>query len=149
MKQRPITDATARPNPRHRKAGVVANRDRFGLRRKPIRDTRNNAILPGNTVSGSADMFPRHVTIKEGKRSRTERWARIIVTDEAVYIATTRNKGNDVISVEKHTRPEGDRTTTGPHAGHWGNLSWTGCGCGNSWNKHTQADLISRAKTVK
>lgn len=145
MKQRPITN-TGRPNPRHRRAGVVANRDRYGLRRKPLRDTGNNAVLPGNTSTGPTDMYPRHVTIREGKRSRNERWSRMIITDDAVYIATTRNKGADVISVEKHPRPEGDRTTSGPHSGSWGPFSWTGCGCGNSWHKHDQADLIARAK---
>jgi hypothetical protein len=83
------------------------------------------------------------VRYNAGPRSgKVDRFARMIITDDAVYIASSRNKGKDIERVTKYARPDGEPVQTAAHHGSWGPFSWTGCGCGNSWGIHTRAKLV-------
>jgi hypothetical protein len=118
----------------------------IGTRRPaPARDVqRRRALRPEpNYQTGPADLYPVDVTTNIGPRgNKRDRFARLIITDEYVYVAASRNKGRDIESVKRYARPSGDRVQTAAKRGSWGPFSWSGCGCGNSWGIHTRAKLI-------
>ena len=121
----------------------------IGTRRpRPARDVeRRKALRPEpSTVSGPADLYPVDVRYNAGPRNgKTDRFARMIITEDAVYVASSRNKGRDIESVTRYALPTGARIQTAAKRGSWGPFSWSGCGCGNSWGIHTRAKLIAIA----
>lgn len=66
----------------------------------------------------------------------------MIITDEFIYVASSRNKGRDITGVTRYERPAGEPVQTAAKRGNWGPFSWVGCGCGNSWGLHTRAKLV-------
>jgi hypothetical protein len=114
-------------------------------RPRPARDVeRRRALRPEPaTQTGPADLYPVDVTVNTGPRkSTTDRFSRMIITSEYLYVARTRNKGRDIDSVTRYALPSGDRVQTAAKRGSWGPFSWRGCGCGNSWGIHSRAKLI-------
>lgn len=96
------------------------------------------------TSANPADLYPVDVRYDGGERgSSLWRWSRLIITDDAVYVARSNDRGMTVTSVTKHPRPEGLQTKTAAKRGHWGPFSWSGCGCANSWGRHTKAELVA------
>lgn len=123
MRSKPI--GTRRPTP-----------SRQVERRKPLRPE-------PTTASGPADLYPVDVRTSVGPRNgRVDRFARLIITDDALYVASSRNKGKDIESVVKYPLPSGDRIQSAAKKGSWGGFSWSGCGCGNSWGMHTRTKLV-------
>jgi len=107
--------------------------------RSRIRQRTGNA-----PVNGPADLYPVDVRYDGGERkSSLWRWSRMIVTEDAVYVALSSDRGMNVTSVTKYPRPDGDRTQTAAKKGSWGPFSWSGCGCANSWGRHTKEALIA------
>lgn len=112
----------------------------------PAADRNVRRARTGNApVNGPADLYPvdvRHNT--SGPRgSALWRWSRIVITDEALYVARSTDRGATVTSVTKYQLPAGDRTQTGAKRGSWGPFSWSGCGCANSWGRHTAQAIIA------
>ena len=98
----------------------------------------------GTPQSGPADISPTDIRIRGGKRDRTIRKGRLIITDQWLYVCDTANAGKDVISVTRLPHPEGERVVFSGNRGAWGNLTWNPCGCANSWSRHTKQSLIDR-----
>lgn len=95
-------------------------------------------------MNGPADIYPVDVRIDGGERKSTLwRWSRLIITADAVYVARSNDRGLTVTSVTKYPRPEGDRVERQAKKGSWGPFSWSGCGCANSWGRHTKAQLVA------
>lgn len=95
-------------------------------------------------VNGPADIYPVDVRYDGGeRRDALWRWSRLIITDDALYIARSSDRGMKVTSVTKYPLPSGSRTQTGAKKGSWGPFSWSGCGCANSWGRHTKAELVA------
>jgi hypothetical protein len=83
------------------------------------------------------------VTTNIGPRNgKRDRFARMIITDEFIYVAASRNKGKDIDSVTRYALPDGEPIQTAAKRGSWGPFSWSGCGCGNSWGLHTRVKLV-------
>lgn len=118
----------------------------IGTRRpRPARDVeRRKALRPEPaTATGPADLYPVDVTTNIGPRNgKRDRFARMIITEEYLYVAASRNKGKDIDSVTRYALPAGNRVQTAAKRGSWGPFSWSGCGCGNSWGIHSRAKLI-------
>lgn len=94
-------------------------------------------------MSGPADLYPVDVRYNAGPRNgKTDRFSRMIITDEHLYVATSRNKGKDIDSVTRYALPSGQRIQSASKRGSWGPFSWSGCGCGNSWGIHSRAKLV-------
>lgn len=124
MRSKPI--GTKRPTPKPRNEP----------RRKPLRPE-------PNTSTGPADLYPVDVRTNAGPRNgRVDRFARLIITDDALYVASSLNKGKDIESVVKYPLPKGERIQSAAKRGSWGPFTWSGCGCGNSWGMHTRAKLV-------
>lgn len=105
-------------------------------RRRPLRPE-------PTTATGPADLYPVDVRYSAGPRNgKTDRFARMIITDEYVYVASSRNKGKDIERVTRYALPSGQRIQSAAKRGSWGPFSWSGCGCGNSWGIHTRAKLV-------
>jgi hypothetical protein len=106
--------------------------------------TRRAGSIPAN---GPADIFPVDVRRSSGSKRRDDlwRWSRLIITDDALYVATSKNKGMDVEAVTKYPLPDGERKATAHNKGSWGQFSWSGCGCANSWDRHAKDSLIKLA----
>lgn len=105
----------------------------------------------GNTVTGTADIYPTTIRIDGGERKETRhRKARLIITSDSLYVATSPDAGMTVGSVKKYPLPKGDRIQRASNAGSWGQFSWQPCSCGNSWGRHTRESLIAAgdAKTA-
>lgn len=95
-------------------------------------------------VNGPADIYPVDVRHDAGeRRSSLWRWSRLIITEDALYVARSNDRGMTVTTVTKYPLPDGSRTQTGAKKGSWGTFSWSGCGCANSWGRHTKAELIA------
>lgn len=95
-------------------------------------------------VNGPADLYPVDVRYDGGPRQSTLwRWSRLIITEDALYVARSSDKGMRVTSVTKYPLPEGGRTVKTAKSGSWGPFSWSGCGCANSWGRHTKAELVA------
>jgi hypothetical protein len=95
-------------------------------------------------VNGPADIYPVDVRMDGGERkSSLWRWSRLIVTDDALYVARSNDRGMNITSVTKYALPDGARRQTAAKKGSWGAFSWSGCGCANSWGRHTKGDLIA------
>lgn len=118
----------------------------IGTRRPaPSRDVaRRRALRPEPaTLRTPADLYPVDVRFNAGPRSGdVDRFARMIITDEFIYIASSRNKGKDIQRVTRYARPPGEPIQTAAKRGNWGPFSWNGCGCGNSWGIHTRVKLV-------
>lgn len=122
------------------------------MRSKPIgtrrpassRDVeRRKALRPEPaTLRTPADLYPVDVRGSIGPRGTYDRFARMIITDEFIYVASSRNKGKDITGVTRYARPAGEPVQTAAKRGSWGPFSWSGCGCGNSWGLHTRAKLV-------
>lgn len=104
-------------------------------RRKPLRPEPTPLRTP-------ADLYPVDVRSSIGPRGTYDRFARMVITDEFIYIASSRNKGKKLDKVTRYPRPAGEPVQTAAKRGNWGPFSWSGCGCGNSWGIHTRAKLI-------
>jgi hypothetical protein len=97
--------------------------------------------------TGPADIFPTEIRIDGGRRKqKIYKKSRLIITDDAVYVAASRDAGMSVDSVTKYPLPDGERKTMSSKNGSWGAFSWSPCGCGNSWGRHTKESLIARAE---
>lgn len=104
---------------------------------------RRKALRPEPaTLATPADLYPVDVRGNFTPRATYDRFARMIITDQFIYIATSRNKGKTLTSVTRYPRPAGEPVQTAAKRGNWGPFSWSGCGCGNSWGIHTRAKLI-------
>lgn len=111
-------------------------------RRKPLRP--QSEPTPLRTP---ADLYPVDVRGSIGPRGTYDRFARMIITDEFIYVASSRNKGKDITAVTRYTRPAGEPIQTAAKRGSWGPFSWSGCGCGNSWGLHTRSKLVTIGDT--
>lgn len=111
----------------------------------PTADRSQARARTGNApVNGPADIYPVDVRHNGGPRgSDLWRWSRLIITDTALYIARSDDRGKTITSVTRYALPDGDRIQTGAKRGSWGQFSWSGCGCANSWGRHTRADLVA------
>lgn len=111
----------------------------------PAADRRHARARTGNApVNGPADLYPVDVRHDGGPRkSELWRWSRMIITADALYVARSSDRGKTITAVIKYPLPSGDRVQTGAKRGSWGQFSWSGCGCANSWGVHTRAELIS------
>ena len=111
----------------------------------PSADRSVRRARTGNApVNGPADLYPVDVRYSGGDRKGALwRWSRIIITADALYVARSNDRGMTVTSVTKYPLPSGDRVATGAKRGSWGQFSWSGCGCANSWGRHTAAELIA------
>lgn len=111
----------------------------------PTADRSTVRARAGNApVNGPADLYPVDIRYSGGPRkSDLWRWSRIVITEDALYVARSSNRGLNITSVTKYPLPAGDRTQTGAKRGSWGQFSWSGCGCANSWGRHTRAELIA------
>lgn len=90
-----------------------------------------------------ADLYPVDVRYAGDSRGGVaDRFARMIITDEFIYVASTRNKGKDITRVTRYPRPPGEPVQTAAKRGNWGPFQWNGCGCGNSWGIHTRTKLV-------
>lgn len=106
-------------------------------KRKPLR-------AGTKTDNGPADIYPVTIRINAGpSKGRVQTFARLIITTDALYIATSPDKGKTIGTVTRYDHPTGTRTTTGGKKGHWGAFSWSGCGCANSWGLHTRSKLVT------
>jgi hypothetical protein len=96
-------------------------------------------------VNGPADLYPVDVRYSGGPRTGGElwRWSRLIITKDALYVARSNDRGMTVTSVQKYDLPTGDRIQSGAKRGSYGAFSWSGCGCANSWGRHTTASLVA------
>jgi hypothetical protein len=96
-------------------------------------------------VDGPADIYPVDVRYNGGDRPGGSlwRWSRLIITADALYIARSNDRGLHVTSVSKYPLPAGGRTQVQAKKGSWGPFSWSGCGCANSWGRHTKGELIA------
>jgi hypothetical protein len=95
-------------------------------------------------VNGPADIYPVDVRYNSGPRgSEVWRWSRLIITADALYVARSTDRGKTITSVTRYALPTGDRIQTGAKRGSWGQFSWSGCGCANSWGRHTGESLIA------
>jgi hypothetical protein len=100
----------------------------------------------GTTQSGPADIFPTDIRIDGGKRKEVRlRKSRLIITDNALYVAASKDAGRTVEWVRKYPLPKGERVVKASNSGTWGDFSWNPCGCANSWGRHTKAALIELA----
>lgn len=120
----------------------------IGTKRPAIntRDTpRRRPLRPeAATASGTADIYPVDVRTNAGPRNgRVDRFARLIITEDALYVASSLNKGKDIESVVKYPLPSGQRIQSAAKKGSWGPFTWSGCGCGNSWGIHTRTKLVN------
>lgn len=98
----------------------------------------------GRTVDGPADLYPVDVRYSGGERGDALwRWSRMIITEDAVYVARSTDRGMTVTSVTKYPLPTGQRAQSGAKRGSFGPFSWSGCGCANSWGRHTKASLVA------
>lgn len=126
-----------RSRPIGSKSTLTPNADR--MRQRSARRRAGNG-----TVTGPADIFPTDVRIDGGRRKqKLVSKGRMIITDDALYIAESPDRGLTVSKVTKHPLPEGERRVTASTNGSWGNFSWSPCGCANSWGRHTKASLIA------
>lgn len=96
-------------------------------------------------MNGPADIYPVDVRYNgTGPRgSELWRWSRMIITADALYVARSTDRGKTITTVTKYPLPTGDRRSTGAKRGSWGPFSWSGCGCANSWGRHTKAAVIA------
>ena len=120
----------------------------IGTRMAPARDTgRRKPLHPGPTpASGPADIYPVTVRINAGPaRGKVFTFSRLVITDDAVYLATSPDKGRTIDAVTRYARPSGNRTTSGAKKGSWGPFSWSGCGCVNQWGNHSRSKLLALA----
>lgn len=123
MRSKPI--GTRRPAP-----------SRDVLRRKALRPEPASLHVP-------ADLYPVDVRHSgDARGGSADRFARMIITDEFVYVASSRNKGKDIVRVTRYERPPGDPIQTAAKRGNWGPFSWSGCGCGNSWGIHSRVKIV-------
>lgn len=110
----------------------------------PTADRAQARTRLGNApVNGPADIFPVDIRYNGSPRGDVWRWSRLIITDDALYVARSADRGKTITSVTKYALPTGDRIQTGAKRGSWGQFSWSGCGCANSWGRHTKADLVA------
>lgn len=118
----------------------------IGTRRPaPSRDVQRRKPLQAEPamLRTPADMYPVDVRYNAGPRAGdVDRFARMIITDEFVYVASSRNKGKDIQRVTRYARPAGEPVQTAAKRGNWGPFSWSGCGCGNSWGIHSRTKLV-------
>lgn len=114
---------------------------RHAAKRKPLR--------AGSTpANGPADIYPVTIRINAGpSKGRVHSFARLIITADALYVATSPDKGRTIDTVTRYAHPAGDRKTTGSKKGSWGAFSWSGCGCVNSWGMHTRSKLVTIGDT--
>lgn len=112
----------------------------------PTSDRTQARARTGNApVNGPVDLYPVDVRYSGGPRgSELWRWSRLIVTADALYVARSNDRGLTVTSVTKYPLPTGDRVQSGAKRGSWGAFSWSGCGCANSWGRHTSESLVSQ-----
>jgi hypothetical protein len=111
----------------------------------PTADRQRARARTGNApVNGPADLYPVDVRYSGGARPGGElwRWSRLIITDDALYVARSNDRGLTVSSVTRYDLPEGDRVQSGAKRGSYGDFSWSGCGCANSWGRHTAGELL-------
>lgn len=96
------------------------------------------------------DLYP--VTIRgplTTNSSRLSTFARIFTHEGRFYVAESRTKGRTVVSVSSYEMPEGEPMRRGgTKAGRWGEWSWSGCGCANSWRSQNIAELVAMDQTV-
>ena len=93
------------------------------------------------------DVSPVTVRGPLGPRERHTGFARLIATDEALYVARGRNRGGTVDTVRAYPLPEGSPTQRG-RAGSWGDWAWSSCGCSSRWGDHTADQLIAQVNEV-
>lgn len=94
------------------------------------------------------DVYP--VTIRgplSTNRSRLSTFARIFVHENRLYVAESRNKGATVTTVSSYPLPDAELIQRAGKAGRWGDWSWSGCGCANSWRRHTIEELVALDST--
>jgi hypothetical protein len=110
--------------------------------------TRTAARMAGSVApNGPADIFPTEIRIDGGKRKQTiHKKSRLIITDDALYVASSRDAGRTVDKVTKYPLPDGERKVMSSKNGSWGAFSWSPCGCANSWGRHAKASLIARSE---
>lgn len=82
-------------------------------------------------------------------RSGVTTFARIEFTPTHAYIATSPNKGRILAAVDKIDITGTERTNLGGKKGNLTRdgqviLSWTGCGCSNSWGTKTREQIIAK-----
>ena len=87
------------------------------------------------------DSYPVTIRGPLGPRERHTSFARIIATDDGLYIARGRNRGGTVVSVTRYELPEGAPVQRG-RAGSWGDWEWSSCGCSSRWGDHTPEQII-------
>lgn len=110
----------------------------------PSADRAQTRARLGRAISGPADLYPVDVRYSGGPRGQELwRWSRLIITDDALYVARSNDRGLTVTSVTKYPLPDGQRAQSGAKRGSWGPFSWSGCGCANSWGRHTKDALTS------
>jgi hypothetical protein len=110
----------------------------------PTADRNQSRARVGNApANGPADISPVDIRYNGSPRGDVWRWSRLIITDAALYVARSNDRGKTITSVTRYALPEGDRTQTGAKRGSWGQFSWSSCGCANSWDRHTAAELIA------
>jgi hypothetical protein len=111
----------------------------------PTSDRQRARARTGNApVNGPADLYPVDVRYSGGPRKgELWRWSRLIITEDALYVARSNDRGMNITSVTKYDLPAGDRVQSGAKRGSYGQFSWSGCGCANSWGRHSKAALVA------
>lgn len=69
-------------------------------------------------------------------------FARLFEHDGRLYLATSRDKGRTVETVTSYDLPEGKPSRPGKQA-KFGPWTYTGCGCANSWGRHSRESLVA------
>lgn len=93
------------------------------------------------------DVYP--VTVRgplTTNSSKVVTFARMFTHDDTLYIAESRDRGRTVTTVSTYEAPEGEPTRPGRSA-KWGDWTYTGCGCSNSWRRYSTQQLAAMAET--
>lgn len=118
----------------------------IGTRLAPVRDTgKRKPLRPGPApATGPADIYPVTVRVNAGpSKGKVFSFSRIIITNDAFYLATSPDKGRTIEKVTRYPLPSGQRRDSGAKKGSWGPFSWSGCGCVNQWGSHSRAKLVT------
>lgn len=143
-----ISDSLSQQKPQHTTHIIDTMKAKsIGTRTLATNNPKRKPLTQGpKPATGPADIYPVTVRINVGpSKGRVHTFARIIITDNALYLATSPDKGNTIETVTQYALPTGDRKTSGAKKGSWGAFSWSGCGCVNSWGKHPRTHVITQA----